>query len=171
MNLVCFHIVFLYLSIQIHLILPVSCVDNWSLVYFFGSFVSKDGWSDISRILMPSPSHCRVMSQDPSSRSCYPPLRGIRSRSSQQSVFGSANATDWATGEGLINDYTILYDLKNASNIDIALILILKLTWYCVQQDNQPWWRCVLQKSGFLQQRSCSGLGNEVFIQYCLFFI
>ncbi len=47
-------------------------------------------------------SHCTVMSQDPSSRSRYPSsLRGIWSRSSQQSVFGSANATDWATGEGL----------------------------------------------------------------------
>ena len=35
---------------------------------FLGSLVSKDGRSDISRILMPSPlSHCRVLSQDPSS--------------------------------------------------------------------------------------------------------
>ncbi len=40
---------------------------------FLGSLVSKDGQSDISRILMPSPSHCRVMSQDPSSQSRYPP--------------------------------------------------------------------------------------------------
>ncbi len=52
---------------------------------------------------LPSPSHCRVMSQDPSSRCCYPPLGGIRSRSSQQSVFGCANATDLATGAGLLS--------------------------------------------------------------------
>ncbi len=43
------------------------------LVWFLGSRVSKDGRSNISRILMPSPSHCRVMSQDPSSRSRYSP--------------------------------------------------------------------------------------------------
>ncbi len=61
---------------------------------FLGSLVSKDGRSNISRILMPSPAFCRVVSQDPSSRYRYPPLKGIQSRSSQQPVFGSANATD-----------------------------------------------------------------------------
>ncbi len=48
------------------------CSEYFStvLVFWFflwGSLVSKDGRSDISRILMPSPSHCRFMSQDPSS--------------------------------------------------------------------------------------------------------
>ena len=70
-----------------------------------GSLVSKDGQCDISRILMHLPylSHCRVMSQDLSSRSCYPPLRGIRSRTFLLSVFGSANAADSATGAGLVD--------------------------------------------------------------------
>ncbi len=48
----------------------------WEIVVgwlVLGSLVSKDGRSDISRILMPSPSHCRVMSQDSSSQSRYPP--------------------------------------------------------------------------------------------------
>ena len=46
-------------------------------------------------------SHCRVMSQRPFiSISLFSPLMGIQSRSSQQSVFGSANATDSATGAG-----------------------------------------------------------------------
>ncbi len=66
-----------------------------------GSLVSKDGRSDISWILLPSPYY-------PTAGLCpKTPLRGVWSRSSQQSVFGSANATDWATGAGL--DYVYFF--------------------------------------------------------------
>ncbi len=59
---------------------------RYSNALVLGSLVSKDGRSYISWIIMPSPlSHCRVMSQDPSSWSHYPPLGGIWSRCSQQS--------------------------------------------------------------------------------------
>ncbi len=62
---------------------------------FLGSLVSKDGRSDISRILMPLPlSHCRVMSQDPSSRSRYPPPGGDSIQVLPAVSFWKRNATD-----------------------------------------------------------------------------
>ena len=60
-----------------------------------GSLVSKDGRSDISRILMPSPYPTAGLC--PKTLQSLSPLKESRSRSSQQSAFGSANATDWAT--------------------------------------------------------------------------
>ena len=76
-------------------------------------------------------SHGRVMSQDPSSRSCYPPsLRGIRSRSSQQSVFGSVNATEWATGVGLTTGsiaWSSLTCIAAGKNRDISIKFLLPL--------------------------------------------
>ncbi len=70
-------------------------------IFFLGSLVSKDGRSYISWILMPSPSHCRVMSQDPSSRSRYPPTWGGFDPGPPSSQFWKRERYRWATGEGL----------------------------------------------------------------------
>ena len=76
----------------------LPCRSGWLVGWLVvGSLVSKDGRSDISRILMPSPYY-------PTAGLCPktlhldlaippPSLRGIQSRScQQQSVFGSTNA-------------------------------------------------------------------------------
>ncbi len=67
-----------------------------------GSLVSKDGRSYNSWVIMPSPSHCRVMSQDPSSRSRYP-REGDLIQVLPAVSFGSASATAELPGKGLVS--------------------------------------------------------------------
>ncbi len=82
---------------------------------FFGSLVSKDGRSYISRILMPSPYPIAGLCPKTLLHldlAIPPDLRGIGSRSSQQSVFGSTNATDWATGAETIDPWAHMCKVK-----------------------------------------------------------
>ncbi len=84
-----------------------------------GSLVSKDSRSDISRILMPSPYPTAGLCPKTLHLDLYPPLKGSRSRSSQQSAFGSANATDWATK----TQEKIRFRLINSGNCNKSLSL------------------------------------------------
>ncbi len=61
---------------------------------------------------MPSPSHCRVMSQDPSSRSCYPPPGGDSIQVLPAVSFGSANATAELPGKGYTHN-VLAWEKKN----------------------------------------------------------
>ena len=67
---------------------------------FLGSLVSRRPILYFMNPYAFTLSHCRVMSQDPSSRSRYPPLRGIRSRSSQESVLEARTLPTELPGKG-----------------------------------------------------------------------
>ncbi len=86
----------------------LSCLSAAFLVICFGLFFwgalfprTADPIFHKSSCLHPFPPQGYVPRTFISISLCPPDLRRIRSRSSQQSVFGSANATDWATGTGL----------------------------------------------------------------------
>ncbi len=74
---------------------PLLFLQTFSLLLllFLGSLVSKDGRSGFHESLCLHPPTAGLCPKT-ISISLSPTLRGIRSKSSQQSVFGSANATD-----------------------------------------------------------------------------